>query len=69
MCSDRLDGTRPAGLVCLEEVSAVQAAARMLEAHGWLILGSSHQPSWEPKERSKYSSTPPPDCRHRRHMS
>lgn len=30
---------------------------------------SSHHPSWEPKERSKYSSMPHPDCMRSRYMS
>ena len=59
--------------------AAAQTAARALGNHGWQVPGqqpspilgatSSHRPSWEPKERSKFSSTPHPGCRLNRYIS
>jgi hypothetical protein len=49
--------------------AATQAAARALENHGWQVWASSHHPSWEPEEQSKFSSTPHPGCSLNRQMS
>ena len=49
--------------------AAAQTRHARCETTGGRSWASSHRPSWEPKERSKFSSTPHPGCRLNRYMS